>query len=119
MPQQRPLSKLIKADILEQDAQVGLRGVEQASSDGSRNQLENPTSFAKIYYSNLGNPFGHMTRIFPLAISPGEGIVAGNRLHPNLSNKGDKPQYNVSNSYQPSDRRRCSGSVKLEPGTQH
>ena len=36
MPQRTPLSKLRKADIPEQDAQVGLRGVEQDSSDGSR-----------------------------------------------------------------------------------
>jgi len=39
----------------------------------------------------LGNPFGHMTCIFPLSILRRNGIAVGNRLHPNLSNKGDKP----------------------------
>ena len=39
--------------------------------------------------SCLGNPFGHMTRLFPLRISRENVIVGSNRLHLDLSNDKD------------------------------
>jgi len=62
----------------------GSRSVEQDTSNGSCNHLENPTDFANDWESP-GNPFGHKTRAFPLCLSRGKVVITGNRLHLHLS----------------------------------